>query len=107
MSDNELSVTRYIDAPPAKVWQILTERQNEWWCPRPWRAEVDEQDRRAGGVCNMTFHGPDGEAMPQNRSEEHTSELQSLMRLSFAVFCLKKKQFVFERFTLIPLNSLN
>src|SRR3546814_3075376 len=26
------------------------------------------------------------------RSEEHTSELQSLMRLSYAVFCLKKKQ---------------
>src|SRR3546814_4456766 len=26
-----------------------------------------------------------------NRSEEHTSELQSLMRISYAVFCLKKK----------------
>src|SRR3546814_9173992 len=31
---------------------------------------------------------PDGE---QGRSEEHTSELQSLMRISYAVFCLKKK----------------
>src|SRR3546814_13101700 len=30
--------------------------------------------------------GPD-----QQRSEEHTSELQSLMRISYAVFCLKKK----------------
>src|SRR3546814_1651012 len=29
---------------------------------------------------------------PQARSEEHTSELQSLMRISYAVFCLKKKQ---------------
>src|SRR3546814_8701697 len=28
---------------------------------------------------------------PQIRSEEHTSELQSLMRISYAVFCLKKK----------------
>src|SRR3546814_1047379 len=28
---------------------------------------------------------------PQPRSEEHTSELQSLMRISYAVFCLKKK----------------
>src|SRR3546814_1042214 len=27
-----------------------------------------------------------------NRSEEHTSELQSLMRISYAVFCLKKKK---------------
>src|SRR3546814_4435477 len=29
---------------------------------------------------------------PQIRSEEHTSELQSLMRISYAVFCLKKKK---------------
>src|SRR3546814_9633879 len=28
---------------------------------------------------------------PYKRSEEHTSELQSLMRISYAVFCLKKK----------------
>ncbi|WP_067733657.1 SRPBCC family protein [Novosphingobium naphthalenivorans] len=64
--NNELSVTRFIAAPPAKVWEVLAERQNEWWCPRPWRAEVDRQDRRPGGVCNMTFYGPDGEEMPQN-----------------------------------------
>src|SRR3546814_5787011 len=32
-----------------------------------------------------------GFAMPCARSEEHTSELQSLMRISYAVFCLKKK----------------
>src|SRR3546814_8431591 len=29
---------------------------------------------------------------PAERSEEHTSELQSLMRISYAVFCLKKKK---------------
>src|SRR3546814_6637870 len=29
--------------------------------------------------------------VPGERSEEHTSELQSLMRISYAVFCLKKK----------------
>src|SRR3546814_3253118 len=32
-----------------------------------------------------------GEMDANNRSEEHTSELQSLMRISYAVFCLKKK----------------
>src|SRR3546814_4383269 len=31
------------------------------------------------------------EIVEQRRSEEHTSELQSLMRISYAVFCLKKK----------------
>lgn len=63
---NELCVTRYIDAPPEQVWNVMANRQNEWWCPVPWRAEVDEQDRRAGGVCKMTMYGPDGEVMPQN-----------------------------------------
>src|SRR3546814_9241759 len=29
------------------------------------------------------------------RSEEHTSELQSLMRISYAVFCLKKKKYIY------------
>src|SRR3546814_4470155 len=32
-----------------------------------------------------------GTSEPASRSEEHTSELQSLMRISYAVFCLKKK----------------
>src|SRR3546814_1306415 len=32
------------------------------------------------------------EQTPVGRSEEHTSELQSLMRISYAVFCLKKKK---------------
>src|SRR3546814_17524552 len=44
------------------------------------REAADRQDRRAGG-----------QAQP-GRSEEHTSELQSLMRISYAVFCLKKKK---------------
>src|SRR3546814_8798527 len=33
------------------------------------------------------------------RSEEHTSELQSLMRISYAVFCLKKKKIINHRYT--------
>src|SRR3546814_4721613 len=36
--------------------------------------------------------GADVSEGPERRSEEHTSELQSLMRISYAVFCLKKKQ---------------
>src|SRR3546814_5779292 len=35
---------------------------------------------------------PGSDGFPQARSEEHTSELQSLMRISYAVFCLKKKK---------------
>src|SRR3546814_6910678 len=35
---------------------------------------------------------PDWYVSPDERSEEHTSELQSLMCISYAVFCLKKKK---------------
>src|SRR3546814_5216850 len=35
-----------------------------------------------------------------DRSEEHTSELQSLMRISYAVFCLKKKNNKYNKITL-------
>src|SRR3546814_2791450 len=38
-------------------------------------------------------------AHPDLRSEEHTSELQSLMRISYAVFCLKKKKKIQEKTT--------
>jgi len=62
----ELSVTRFIAAAPEKVWDVLANRQEEWWCPRPWRTVIDVQDRRPGGRCEMTMHGPDGEAMPQH-----------------------------------------
>src|SRR3546814_18518770 len=50
-------------------------------------AEVLRREGRAVGpaVPFAQLHG-------ENRSEEHTSELQSLMRISYAVFCLKKKK---------------
>src|SRR3546814_5013052 len=35
--------------------------------------------------------------LPEERSEEHTSELQSLMRISYAVFCLKKKKKTYNK----------
>src|SRR3546814_4036087 len=42
------------------------------------------QERGPGGSCPIH--------RPYTRSEEHTSELQSLMRISYAVFCLKQKK---------------
>src|SRR3546814_6878608 len=48
---------------------------------RPWRQP------RPGSVAGLRDSG-----LRRGRSEEHTSELQSLMRISYAVFCLKKKK---------------
>src|SRR3546814_6878260 len=64
--------------------------------------EPDLLDRARGGKAadHLQLHRPRcgrdrihcGAACPARRSEEHTSELQSLMRISYAVFCLKKKK---------------
>src|SRR3546814_4471846 len=60
------------------------------------RTRRNDRRIRAGHACALDA----GEAgvrgqiclIPRCRSEEHTSELQSLMRISYAVFCLKKKR---------------
>src|SRR3546814_4159034 len=49
---------------------------------------VDQGDETTRGIVAAGVHHRD----PAERSEEHTSELQSLMRISYAVFCLKKKK---------------
>src|SRR3546814_7871949 len=59
---------------------------------------IDDTGRRSTGTITLTlapnesrqFNSQDIEF--GNRSEEHTSGLQSLMRISYAVFCLKKKK---------------
>src|SRR3546814_18675673 len=57
----------------------------------PWPGR--ERDRRLSSVFHMTDFGRRASGSATlNRSEEHTSELQSLMRISYAVFCLKKKR---------------
>src|SRR3546814_9420339 len=43
-------------------------------------------------VAPMSRHRAALSGVPTERSEEHTSELQSLMRTSYAVFCLKKQK---------------
>src|SRR3546814_5694541 len=42
---------------------------------------------------------PDPQRRGRRRSEEHTSELQSLMRISYAVFCLNKKTLLYNNHT--------
>lgn len=61
---HELRVTRFFAAPPDEVWHVMANRIEEWWCPKPWRAEFDKLDRRPGGASNCTMYGPDGEVHP-------------------------------------------
>src|SRR3546814_4789275 len=57
-------------------------------------ARIDDPDLDvdADSVIVLQNAGPQGAPGMPERSEEHTSELQSLMRISYAVFCLKKKK---------------
>src|SRR3546814_2545322 len=58
---------------------------------------------QAGPRAAVILHRAADEALSGlPRSEEHTSELQSLMRISYAVFCLKKKK---HQHTLVTLES--
>src|SRR3546814_16584317 len=52
--------------------------------------EADQENPAAAGRRGVRMHPHD--RAESHRSEEHTSELQSLMRISYAVFCLKKKR---------------
>src|SRR3546814_5199534 len=56
---------------------------------RPEAQVLRDAEDRLHGVEVAEVVQPDGVRL--RRSEEHTSELQSLMRISYAVFCLKKK----------------
>src|SRR3546814_5084283 len=62
--------------------------------PQARPARVVEQDRSGYIVADGAGEGFAVESLPewQRRSEEHTYELQALMRNSYAVFCLKKKK---------------
>src|SRR3546814_9680862 len=60
------------------------------------RFEVDRRGGEAVGALHGELAGEARDLIPRpaepDRSEEHTSELQSLMRISYAVFCLKKQK---------------
>src|SRR3546814_3802295 len=57
------------------------------------RLKVLESHMAAGRLSDELHWLPSSEKV---RSEEHTSELQSLMRISYAVFCLKKKKQIIQ-----------
>src|SRR3546814_9738518 len=54
--------------------------------------EVEKRMVKVIDLCSQPFQVGRDRGGLADRSEEHTSELQSLMRISYAVFCLKKKK---------------
>src|SRR3546814_2420595 len=66
---------------PDRRWPALPSGQ---------RADRTDHDGHVGDRRRRKLPLPAAAPAAQGRSEEHTSELQSLMRISYAVFCLKK-----------------
>ena len=60
----ELSITRYIHAPPETVYRIWAERMAEWWAPRPWKTRIVALELRPGGRFVFEMEGPEGERHP-------------------------------------------
>src|SRR3546814_2546942 len=102
-------VSRFVDARPSIAFfrHLCIFRKDGLAMPTLFFADLVRELCEAGGTGALTpggavpGHRRFADAVPVDtpfhyaiagRSEEHTSELQSLMRISYAVFCLKKKQ---------------
>src|SRR3546814_6562825 len=86
------AVSKKVESPWAAAERRVLSSERMAWKRCSWAAStsstevrISEIERIADTLARMRWM-----ASPR-RSEEHTSELQSLMRISYAVFCLKKK----------------
>src|SRR3546814_6250864 len=83
----------------AAEWTALFDRTSGWFgADGIFALPLSGVDQAGGSDSTMLIFSDtmvgeikDGQLGKWTRSEEHTSELQSLMRISYAVFCLKKK----------------
>src|SRR3546814_1997525 len=83
------ALSRYLDDGAVPIDNNWAENQIRPWAlgRKNWLfAGSLRSGKRAAAIMSMI------QSARLNRSEEHTSELQSLMRISYAVFCLKKKK---------------
>ncbi|MEZ5012727.1 MAG: SRPBCC domain-containing protein [Chitinophagales bacterium] len=63
LDNKKLIVLRHFDAAPEKVWKAWTEPAllDQWWAPKPWKAETKSMDFREGGTWLYAMVGPEGE----------------------------------------------
>src|SRR3546814_2053689 len=95
---NSRRLTASLDTRFFEVWPISAPNDEEkarhflwrFWKRLPGNREISVFDRSWYG--RVLVERVEGFASEAERSEEHTSELQSLMRISYAVFCLNKKK---------------
>src|SRR3546814_4710967 len=92
--DDLKALLELVDRRAVSCAEVRSTAQNHLAAIRKKIADLKRMER----VLSETVKSCSGEDVPECplidtlRSEEHTSELQSLMRISYAVFCLKKKK---------------
>ena len=61
--NKKVTVIRHFDAPIDQVWRAWTETEliDQWWAPKPWKAETKTMDFRAGGSWLYAMIGPEKE----------------------------------------------
>jgi len=60
-ANKKISVVREFDAPLEQVWKAWTEPEllDQWWAPKPWKANTKSMDFREGGLWLYYMQGPD------------------------------------------------
>jgi uncharacterized protein YndB with AHSA1/START domain len=60
-ANKKMTIVRSFDAPVADVWRAWTEKEllDQWWAPKPWKAETKSMDFRVGGYWLYAMVGPD------------------------------------------------
>src|SRR4051812_5300867 len=61
LPNKKITITRHFDATPDQVWRAWTESEllDQWWAPKPWRAETKKMEFREGGHWLYAMVGPD------------------------------------------------
>ena len=61
-ANKKIKVVREFDAPVENVWRAWTEKEllDQWWAPKPWKANTQSMDFRQGGAWLYYMEGPDG-----------------------------------------------
>jgi uncharacterized protein YndB with AHSA1/START domain len=63
VTGKKIIVVRDFDAPVERVWRAWTDESilDQWWAPKPWKAETKSMDFREGGYWLYAMVGPEGE----------------------------------------------
>ena len=61
LNNKKIKIIREFDAPVQEVWKAWTEPKllDQWWAPKPWKAETVSMDFRPGGKWFYYMQGPD------------------------------------------------